>query len=94
MLFTVMGFFKPGADTAPARLQVDLNEHMGQRGVNIRLAGPLRDRTGAKIGFMALVEAEAFDQAESYLQASPYVLASMYERTDVAEFKLEVGALS
>jgi uncharacterized protein YciI len=94
MLFTVTGFFKPGVDTAPGALQTDFNEHLGQPNLNIRLAGPLLDEHGAKIGFMGLVETETFEQAEAYLRDSPYFQADLYDRTEVAEFNVQVGRLA
>ena len=94
MLFAVTGFFKPGVDTAPGNLQVDFNEHLGQPNLNIRLAGALVDEHGAKIGFMGVVETETFEQAEAYLRASPYYQADLYDRTEVAQFDVQVGRLS
>jgi hypothetical protein len=62
MLFAVIGFFRPGIDTAPQRLQGDFNEHLGQPLLHIRLAGAIRARDGRRIGYMELMEANSFDQ--------------------------------
>ena len=94
MLFAVMGYFKPGVDTAPANLQDDFNEHLGQPNFGIRLAGALRDRDGKRIGFMGLLEADSFDRAEAYLRQSPYAKADLYGRMEVMEFPVEVGRLN
>jgi len=92
MLFAVIGFFKPGIDTSPVKLQRSVNEHLGQIGLHLRLAGPLRDRGGKHTGFMVCLEAETFAAAEAYLGQSPYFEAKMYERVEVVEYTLEVGA--
>lgn len=91
MHFAVMGFFKPGIDHELPRLQRDFNEHLAQR--PIRLLGALRDRSGRRTGFMALLEVEGFAQAEAYLQQSPYFSAGLYERVEVVEYAIEVGRL-
>ncbi len=92
MLFAVMGFFGATADTEPATLQPALNEHLGQPLLQIRLAGPLRDRDGRRVGMMVCIEAATFADAERYLHESPYFEAGLYDRVQVVEFDLEVGA--
>jgi hypothetical protein len=94
MLFAVMGFFRPGIDTAPQRLQGDFNEHLGQPLLHIRLAGAIRARDGRRIGYMELMEADSFDQADAYLRSSPYFAAHLYDRVEVGEYGLEAGSLS
>ena len=92
MLFAVMGFFGATADTEPATFQSALSEHLGQPLLQIRLAGPLRDRDGRRVGMMVCIEAETFADAERYLHESPYSKAGLYDRVQVVEFDLEVGA--
>ncbi len=92
MLFAVMGFFKPNTDTEPANLQAAISEHFGQPLLHIRLAGPLRDPNGCRVGIMVLIEAEHFADAERYLRSSPYLEAGLYERVEIVEFDIEVGA--
>ena len=93
MICTVMGYFKAGIDTAPARLQPDFNEHLAQPFRHIRLAGALRDRDGARIGIMIILETESFEEAEAYLERSPYFAAHLYERVEVAQYAIEAGRL-
>lgn len=92
MLFAAMGFFRAMADTEPANLQEAFNEHLGQGLLRIRLAGPLRDRDGRRVGMMACIEAATFADAERYLHQSPYFKAGLYDRVQVVQFDLEVGA--
>jgi uncharacterized protein YciI len=93
MLFAVMGFFKPGVDTAPAHLQADLNEHLAQPAMNVRLAGYLKDAEGRRTGLMAILDVDSHARAQAYLHASPYFIAGLYERCEVAEYDLELGRL-
>lgn len=93
MWFTVMGFYKPGIDTAPAVLQAALKEHIGQPSLQIRLAGPLRGPDGKTIGFMVIIRADTFARADAYLHESPHYNAGLYERVVVAEYAIEAGRL-
>ena len=92
-LFAVIGFFKPGVDTSPARLQSNFNEHLGQSSPHIRLAGYLRDHEAKAIGFMGLVEADSFERAQAYLGQSPYFEAGLYREAHALEYAVEVGRL-
>jgi uncharacterized protein YciI len=93
MLYAVIGVFKPGLDPDQPGLQVDLNEHLAQPAMNVRLAGFLRDAEGRKTGVAALLEADNMERAEGYLRASPFYIRGFYERTHVAEYDLEIGRL-
>ncbi len=93
MLCAVMGFFKPGIDSHPAKLQAVLNEHLSQPLISLKLAGPLKDRLGKSVGLMVCLEVASFDKAEAYLSESPFFKNDMYERVEVVEYSLEVGKL-
>ena len=93
MLFAVMGFFKPGIETLPAKLEADLNEHLSQPFISLKLAGPLKNRLGKSVGLMVCLEVADFDKAEAYLSESPFTKNDMYERVEVVEYSLEVGKL-
>lgn len=93
MLFAVMGFFKPGHDTLPLRLEPELNEHFSQPYFPLKLAGKLKNREGKSVGMMVCLEAAGFDQAEAFLRASPYSQSKMYERVEVLEYSVEVGTI-
>lgn len=93
MLFAVMGFFKPGIDTLPAKLEPDLNEHLSQPFISLKLAGQLKNREGQPVGMMVCLDAAGFDQAEAYLRESPFFKSNMYERVEVVEYSVEVGGL-
>lgn len=91
MLFALMGFFRPDVEAPPQALQADFNEHLSQPFRRVRLAGPVQDRNGRRIGWMALIESDTFDQAEAYLHESPYFAAHLYERIEVGQYAPEVG---
>lgn len=93
MLYAIMGFFKPGIDPDQPSLAADLNEHLAQPAMQVRLAGFFRDDAGRKTGVMALLEADSIDRARAYLEASPYFTAGLYERCEVVAYDLEVGRL-
>ena len=92
MFFVLTGHFRSDAEPGAAQYQRDLNEHLGQLMTKVRLAGPLRDREGRETGFMVCLEADGFDAALAYLDHSPYFKAGLYDRIDLAEFAIEVGA--
>lgn len=93
MLYAVFGVFKPGLDADQPDLQVDLNEHLAQPALKLRLAGFLRDTDGRKTGVAALLEADSIERAEAYLKSSPFFIRGFYERTHVAVYDLEIGHL-
>lgn len=93
MLFAVMGFLKSVVDHPPGQGQDAMNEHLGQQMLQIKLAGPLKNREGSQVGLMVLIEAEDFAAAEAYLHESPNFKNGLYERVEVAEYAIELGKL-
>lgn len=93
MIFAVAGFLKTPLAEEPPELSAALNEHLGQGGGGLRLAGYLRDRQGRRIGLLGLLEADSFERAERFLVESPFSEGHFYDRTVVAEFFIEVGRL-
>lgn len=93
MLFAITGILKPEAEAGIPALQDAFNEHLAQPYRRIRLAGALRTREGHRNGFMVLLEADSFADAEVYLHESPLYQAALYDRTDIAEFALELGRI-
>lgn len=93
MLYAVFGFFKPGIDPDQPGLVTDLNEHLAQPAMQLRLAGFLRDPDGRKTGVLALLEADTPERPNAYLKNSPFYAAGLYERVEVAEYDLQVGRL-
>ncbi len=93
MLFALTGLFRSGVDSSPAALQAGFNEHLGQPHQHIRLAGPIQDRNGQRIGWLTLLEVDSFDQAEAYLHHSPYSAAHLYDRIEVGRYVPEVGSI-
>lgn len=91
MLYLVAGILKPGMDDELVRLRNEFSEHLSQPFRKISLAGALRGKDGKRIGYLAFVEAESFDDAEAYLKQSPFYQNELYERVEVAEFNPEVG---
>ena len=92
MFFAITGHFSAAARPDAAQYQADLNEHLGQPLIHVRLAGPLRDPAGKETGFLVVLEAHDFTAAAAYLDGSPYFRAGLYDRVDIAHFAIEVGA--
>ncbi|MDB5669542.1 MAG: hypothetical protein JWO25_501 [Alphaproteobacteria bacterium] len=94
MLYAVTGILKDGSEDRLAGLQDAFNEHLSQPFRRLRVAGTLCDGSGRKKGFLALIEADTIEQAEAYLRESPVYRADLYERTDVSEYEIQVGAIA
>ena len=92
MLFALIGVFRTPAGVETVSFEADLTEHLAQPALHIRLAGTLRNRNGQHIGYMAIMNAPDFAVAEAYLSQSPYFRADRYERIDIVEYSLVVGA--
>jgi uncharacterized protein YciI len=91
MQFLVAGILKPDVDERVVELRNEFNEHLSQPFRKIALAGLLRGKDGRRRGYMAIIEAENFEDAEAFLQQSPLYANDLYERIEVAEFAPEVG---
>ncbi|CAN5137502.1 hypothetical protein BH09PSE3_BH09PSE3_15450 [soil metagenome] len=92
MIFAITGHFSPDAKPDAPALQSELNEHLGQALIKVRLAGPLYNFDGKKTGFLVCLEADDFQSARAYLHESPYFKAGCYDRVEIAHFAVEVGA--
>jgi uncharacterized protein YciI len=94
MIFAIVGFVKSHIEAEAARVAPEVNEFLGQWNIRPAAAGPLRSKAGDKIGHLILLEAESFEAAEQYLERDPYFRDGLYARTQIAEFEIEVGALT
>ena len=93
MLFLIAGVLKPGSEPRMIELRNEWNEHLSQSNRLVSLFGALRDREGRRAGYLALLDADSFDDAESYLKESPFYQNDLYDRVEVAEFQPQVGAI-
>jgi uncharacterized protein YciI len=93
MLFMITAHLKPGAEARLAEFAAEFNEHLAQPFRKLRIGGVLNDRRGRRIGYMAIIEGESFEHAEAWLRESPFERANLYARTEIAEYRAEVGAL-
>ena len=92
MLFALIGFFRTPAGVEDAGFEAELSDHLAQQVLHVHLAGALRDRDGRQVGYMAIINAPDFAAAEAYLSQSPYFKADRYERVEIVEYALMVGA--
>ncbi len=93
MLYLVAGILKPNVEDQIIKFSGEFSEHLSQPYRKISLAGALRGKDGKRSGYVAFVEAEAFEDAEEFLRQSPLFQNDLYERVEVAEFSAEVGYL-
>ena len=93
MLFLIAGVLKAGSEQRMLELRNEWNEHLSQPNRHVSLFGALRDRDGKRSGYLAMLEAESFDDAESFLKQSPFYQNDLYERVEVAEFQPQMGAI-
>jgi uncharacterized protein YciI len=91
MLYLLAGILKAGSEDHLIALRNEFNEHLSQPFRKISLFGLLRGRDGMRKGYLALIEADSFEDAETYLKESPFYQEQLYERVEVAEFIPEVG---
>ena len=93
MLFAINCRYKPGIEAQHAALEVAFGDHMRQPLLHIHLAGVLCDSGGARVGFMALMEADDLQVVQAFIQSSPYTEAGLYASVQVDTLNLEVGRL-
>jgi uncharacterized protein YciI len=91
MFFAVTAILNAEGQQRLAELQEAFNEHLAQPFRHVRLAGALHSDEGRKIGYLVLIEADTRDEAEAYLAESPIARAHGYERTEILEFRPQVG---
>jgi uncharacterized protein YciI len=93
VLFAVIARFRSDAEAGRRKNQEAFSDHLAQRDLRLRLAGSLRGPDDAKLGVMALIEAEDIAQVRRLVDSSPYTRAGLYERVDIEGFDLEIGSL-
>jgi len=93
MFFAVTALLNAEGEKRIAEMQDAFNEHLAQPFRHVRLAGGLHSGEGKRIGFLILIEAETAAEAEAYLHESPVFRAQGYKRTEVLEFRPEIGRL-
>ena len=91
MLFALVGLYRKGSEDRLLEIRSDVNEFLGQLLLPPRLAAVLRGRDGERIGNLVVVDAPSFEAAEARLKESPALHAGLYERSDIAELRIEIG---
>jgi len=92
-LYALMCFDKPDSlDLRMATREAHLaygREHMSR----IKVAGPFLDEAGNMSGSMFLMEAESADALHAFNAADPYTRAGLFERVEVRQWRVTMGAL-
>ena len=94
MLFVVVAYLKPGMAPKSADLREAFSDHLASNHPRLRLGGPLKDETGARMGSFYIAEAESRQEVVHFVEQSPYARADIYERVEINELTLEAGRLS
>lgn len=63
--------FRPVTETARAKTQTALSEHLAQNRPRAKLGWPLLDTDKSTVGWMIIIEADDHEQAKAYLTHSP-----------------------
>jgi uncharacterized protein YciI len=93
MHYLIAGILKPESNDRLLALHDEFNDHLGQASDRIELFGLLRDKSGQRAGYLAIIKGQSFEEAEQFLQESPFFQNNLYERVEVAQFTPEVGEL-
>jgi uncharacterized protein YciI len=93
MFFAITAVLNAKGEKQIAKLQDAFNEHLAQPYRHVRLAGPLHSGEGRRRGFLILIEADTVAEAEAYLHESPIFQVQGYKRTEILEFRPEIGRL-
>ena len=93
MIYAVIGFLKAPPPAGDARFEAAVNDHLAPGFPRIINAGYLRGRDGERVGVLALIDVDTFEQAEGYLAESPFTELGLVEDAHVAVFDVEVGRL-
>ena len=94
MLYAITAILKDDAEAKLEGLAADFNEHLSQPFRKVRMAGPLCSAEGRRAGYLALVEADSLEEAKRYLDESPLTKANLYSRSEVLEYRIELGSLA
>jgi len=91
MLFMIAGYLKPGAEKRLIDFRNEFSEQLSQ--APLVAAGALRDRDGTRQGYLGFVEADSIEDAERFIARGPFAMEGLYERVEVFEYQVEVGAV-
>ena len=87
MLYAWMGFLKPGADHIAQSVQEMARDFLDQPLIDIRMVGPLIDKSGKRSGMMLIFERDNRDDAEAFVKDSPYLRADLYDDHRLYEYQ-------
>ena len=92
MLYSVYATFKPDAEARRDELHEQFNQHLMQRFIQIRDAGPMFD-DGRRTGILLLIEADDIEKVRHFVKLSPYTQANLYDTVEIRQLDIQVGRL-
>ncbi|MBV9750129.1 MAG: hypothetical protein JO157_15065 [Acetobacteraceae bacterium] len=93
MLYSVYATFKPDAEERRDELHEQFNQHLMQRFIHIRVAGPMFDEDRRRTGILLLIEADDIEKVRHFVRISPYTEANLYDTIEIRELDVQVGRL-
>jgi uncharacterized protein YciI len=93
MLFAIAAFLRPEGEAELIQYSQDFNEFLGPSAKDILAAGVLRDATGHRVGYLALIERDTIDEAQEWLNGGPLHRSHLAAREQIFEYQVEVGRL-
>lgn len=94
MIFALIGILKQPIPPRDAAFEAALNAHFAQPQLRIINAGYLRDAQHETIGLLSLIETESFERAQAWFETSPFHCGGFYDRTQIAEYDIEIGRVA
>lgn len=92
-LYALMCFDKP---ESLALRMANREAHLAYARENmdqIKVAGPFLDEAGDMAGSMFLIEAETAEVVAAFSAADPYARAGLFERVEIRQWRVTLGAL-
>lgn len=92
MLYAILANDQPDApDLRREHLEAHL-AFIAEQSERIRVAGPLLDERGEKVGSLLVIEAESLPAARAWIATDPYARAGVWRRIVVRPFRAVAGA--
>jgi uncharacterized protein YciI len=92
VLYSVYATFKPDVEARRDELHEQYNDHLMQRFIQIRLAGPMFE-DGRRTGIMLLIESDDIEKVQHFVRMSPYEEAGLYSSVEIRRLDVQVGRL-
>lgn len=85
MYFAVIAKDQPGSTDLRTQTKLRHSAHLNAaaEGLRVLQTGPLLDQSGAEVGSLLILEADAIEAAESFMKADPYAKAGLFAQVEI-----------